>query len=82
MLIHRKKLEHRTNTVMYYFTKNRNQCLCIEHDLTDDYGENDTSGANLTVQIHYQNSWAKNDLEEITIADVPKRVKDVLTYLS
>lgn len=82
MKIHRRKLPLRTNTTMYYFTKNRHECLCIEHDLNDDFGEHDPSGSSLNVIIHYQNSWVKHELEKITMADVPKRVKDILTYLS
>jgi hypothetical protein len=81
MKIQRKKLPYKENTIVYYFTKSSNKCLLIEHDLTDDFGENDTSGSRLKVEIHYQNSFNKN-LEEITMDDVPKRVKDVLTYLS
>lgn len=82
MKIHRKKLEHEVNTIVYFFTKSRNECLAIEHDLTDDYGEHDTSGTRLKVIIHYKNSWVKKNLEEIKMADVPKRIKDVLTYLA
>ena len=70
------------NAVAYYFIKNKDQCLMILHDLTDDYGEQDTSGARLKVTIHYQNSFVTENLEKITKADVPKRVNDVLTYLS
>jgi hypothetical protein len=82
MEIHRTKNKDRCTITTYFFTKNKNQCLCIEHDTYWDFGEYSSSGtSNIKVEIHYQNSWVKDELEQITMADVPKRIKDVLTYL-
>jgi len=82
MQIYRAKAPYSVNAINYYFIKDKNKCLLIKHDINDDYGEHDTSGARLEITIHYQNSYVKKNLEKINIEDVPKRVKDVLTYLS
>ncbi len=80
MEIHRKKLND--NITVFYFTRNKNQCLRVEYKKNYDFGEHSTSGTDLEITIHYQNSWVKDELEEITISDVPKCITDTLNYLN
>jgi hypothetical protein len=80
MQIHKKK--HSERTTYYYFTKDKNQCLMIEYDERMDFGDQSTSGISISnLEMHYQNSWRKENLTEIKISEVPKSIIDILTYL-
>ena len=81
IVIHKKQINKgRTN---YYFTKSKNRCLVIEYEESWDFGKKSTSGTTFHyIQIHYQNSWIKDELKEITLSDVPPVIKDLLRYLA
>lgn len=79
ILIHKKQITKETTA--YYFTKSKNRCLRVEYNRSLDFGKT-ASGARLDrIEIHYRNSWVKDELTEIKIEDVPSVIIDVLQYL-
>jgi len=79
MTIHKRQITKEITA--YYFTKSKNFCLRVEYNKKRDYGKS-ASGAQLDkIEIHYRNSWIKDELIEIKIEDVPSVIIDVLTYL-
>jgi len=82
MKIHLFEESKRTKT--YFFTKNKNHCLKVEYDSNFDFGENSTSGASLeNIKIHYKNGYVfSENHKEININDVPKSIRDILSFLS
>lgn len=79
IIIHKLQISKYITT--YYFTKSENRCLCVECDIRNIYSKESTSGSTMEIEIHYQNSWIKENLTQITIDDVPQVIKDVLRYL-
>lgn len=81
LIIHKK--ENSENTTNYFFTKTKNICLRIEYNKRYDFGEDSTSGVHISkVEMHYQNAWKTEELQEIKISDVPKSVIDILSFLN
>lgn len=79
ILIHKKQITKEITA--YYFTKSKNRCLRVEYNKAWDFGKT-ASGAHLDrIEIHYRNSWVKDELIEIKIEDVPSVIIDVLQYL-
>ena len=78
--VHKKA--HSKEITYYYFTKNRNNCLMIEYDSREDYGEKSTSGTWISrIVFHQYNAFKKSELEEIKLTDVPKSIIQILQYL-
>lgn len=79
ILIHKKQISKEITA--YYFGKSKNRCLRVEYNKAWDFGKS-SSGARLDgIEIHYRNSWVKDELTEIKIDDVPSVIIDVLKYL-
>lgn len=73
---------HSKEITYYYFTKNKNNCLMIEYDSSQDYGEKSTSGTWISrIVFHQYNAFKKSELEEIKLSDVPKSIIQILQYL-
>ena len=78
-IIHKKQVS--SGVTAYYFTKSKNRCLRIEYDKQWHFGKS-PSGARLTdIEIHYQNSFMTDELQEIELSDVPSVIVDILSYL-
>lgn len=75
------KFERSPNETTYFFTKSRNECLSIVYDKQWDFGKS-SSGVHLKeIEIHYYNSYVKDNLTEIRLEDVPEAIIDLLSYL-
>lgn len=69
------------STTTYFFTKSEDECLSIIYDKKWDFGKS-PSGVQLDeIQIHYNNSFIKDNLTEIKLEDVPEAIIDLLSYL-
>lgn len=80
IIIHKSQVSK--DITAYFFTKSKNKCLRVEYNSYWDFGKS-PSGARLDhIEIHYQNSWVKDNLTEIKIEDVPECIIDVLRYLA
>ncbi len=80
LIIHKKQISKEVTN--YYFTKSKDNCLCVEYNPEWDFGKQSASGARLeSVEIHYKNSWIRKDLIEIKIEEVPQTIIDVLSFL-
>lgn len=63
ILIHKKQISK--DVTNYYFTKSKDNCLCVEYNSKWDFGKQSASGARLdSIEIHYKNSWIKKNLIE------------------
>jgi hypothetical protein len=81
IIIHKSK--NPDNTTTYFFTKSKNECISIVYvyDKQWDYGKS-SSGVHLSdIEIHYHNSYIKDNLTEIQLKDVPEAIIDLLSYL-
>ena len=69
------------STTTYFFTKSENECLSIRYDKQWDFGKS-PSGVHLDeIELHYNNSFIKDNLTEIQFEDVPEAIIDLLSYL-
>lgn len=68
---------------LFFFTKDKNNCLMVEYDQEQDYGEHDASGVHFEqIELHYQNGYVfGEEHKEITLNEVPKSIRDLLTFL-
>lgn len=67
---------------LYTFTKDSDHCLIIEYNPELDFGEGSPSGARIeSVEIHTNNSSNFVGSKEIDLAEVPKCILELLTYL-
>ena len=81
MEVHKKQINKEVTG--YYFTKSKDNCLCVEYNPKWDFGKQSASGARLdSIDIHYNNSFTRKDLIKITIEEVPQAIIDVLSFLS
>ncbi|CAL2077560.1 protein of unknown function [Tenacibaculum sp. 190524A02b] len=58
---------------LFFFTKDKNNCLKVEYDPGLDFGEHDASGVHFeNIVLDYQNGYVfGKEHKEITINDVP-----------
>jgi hypothetical protein len=78
--VHKKV--HSSTITNYYFTKDKNNCLMIEYDSREDYGENSTSGTWISrIIFHQNNAFTKKELSEIKLSEVPESIIRILQYL-
>ena len=66
----------------FYFTLDEKHCLRIEYDPQWDFGEGSPSKARLSeIEIHTNNAFLLQHMQEISLSEVPSCILDMLSYL-
>jgi len=78
--IHRKKYSE--TEANYYFKATADKCAIVSYDSQWDYYGTPSGVHNIIVEIHNNNSFLTEQMEEIQIDEVPQAIIDLLTFLN
>ncbi len=78
--IHRNRISK--TEVNYFFTASPKKCVMVEYNSQWDFYGTPSGVHNIRVEINNNNGFLTNEMEEISINEVPQAIVDILTFLN
>jgi len=78
--IHRRKISKTASD--YYFTASEKKCVMVVYDSQWDFYGTPSGVHEILIEIHNNNAFIPNSMEEISIDEVPQAIIDLLTFLN